>query len=468
MGIRGLNKMTFFRRTALCWFLSLFVLTPHLFAADPEPLASATPLIEATEPQGSAPQTEPDSQEMLNIESDLNSLKEDIFRSKARTVLLQEFLINTEVDIYLNPISQKHFRIKSILLILDNSEIFKKDYPEGQEPKNRLESKLFSGVTTPGRHELSAVIVYAGKKSAGFTDQDYEYQVTGDFSFLAVRGETTVVTLLANDHGTISKDPDKRASEYELDLNIKVESDRLAEHRRRVERRTFSLGVESGLWLETFQFVSDRLNISPQTAGVIPLGVRASWYFLPYLGIEGFYTAAFYQAKTGFNGQRTDMSMNWYGLDLMLRYRFGRYITSPEIALMLGYGHLGLDASQTSAPLVRLSDTYDYMDFGARAKVPVNTVFGVTTEAHFYPWIDLDESPVTSGREGNPKGFQWKGGIYWNFYKDITLDLNYAFMFFDNDFTGRATRTDTTGAVLSLAQTRTYFQGALVGLRYEF
>jgi len=124
-------------------FILSLVLTPHLFAAENQPVASPTPLIETAEPPAPAPTVDPESQEMLNIESDLNSLKEDIFRSKARTVLLQEFLINTEVDIYLNPISQKHFRIKSILLILDNSEIFKKDYADGAEPKNRFEAKLF-------------------------------------------------------------------------------------------------------------------------------------------------------------------------------------------------------------------------------------------------------------------------------------------------------------------------------------
>lgn len=140
---RGLNNMNLCCRISVSILLLCLLVLPIGHAAENAPAASPTPLIETAESPAPTATPEPDRQEMLNIENDLNSLKEDIFRSKARTVLLQEFLINTEVDIYLNPISQKHFRIKSILLILDNSEIFKKDYAPGDEPKNRLETKLF-------------------------------------------------------------------------------------------------------------------------------------------------------------------------------------------------------------------------------------------------------------------------------------------------------------------------------------
>lgn len=408
------------------------------------------------------------TQKLDQLQDDLNILKEEIFRSKARTLLLQEFLVNTQVEVYFKNAAKKNYRLKSALYILDNSEIYKKEYTPGEEPKRNKEQKVFSGVTTPGRHEISVVLTYQGTKNAGYSDNDYEFQLTGDYSFIAERGETSVVTVTAVDTGRISKDTDVRASHYNTEVDIKVESDRLATLRRRIEKRTFMLNVETAAMLESYQMVSDRINIGQQYATVFPVTARASWWFLEHFGIEGYYTYAQWSAKTGINGQKVDLTTKWFGFDAKLRYAFFRSIMSPVVVIRLGYNFLNFDVSGNQSPIIRPTEKYDYLDVGLEGKLPITSTLGLQAQAIFFPYMNLDESPVTSGRSGNTRGFEWRAGVYWNFWKDLTADLGYRFVLIDNKFTGRATRTDSTGATLSLVQSREILQGITLGLKYEF
>jgi opacity protein-like surface antigen len=253
-----------------------------------------------------------------------------------------------------------------------------------------------------------------------------------------------------------------------LDWDIKVETKDLADLRRRVEKRRVGIMLESGMMLEGFQLVSDSLSISQQYATTIPFGGRAYWWFLPYLGIEGYYTYAKWDAKTGFNNQEVSSTLQWFGGDLKLRYAFGRTIRSPVVWIQAGYNFFKTDIDSITNPVIRLSDSYEYMDVGVGTKIPFVNRVGFQGDFRFFPYIDLDESPLTSGRTGNTKGFQLDGGIYYNFWKDFSAELNYRFIFFDNDFTGRATRFNSLGIPLSLVQTRAIYHGLLLGLKYEF
>lgn len=451
------------------WFLLFSGTSGAQAQSDTTAPAAGSPAAAPSSSETAAPEGSPeDRRELQKVEDEVEKLKEDIFRSKARTLLLEEFLINTEVKVYFRNMARKDFRLKSALYILDNSEIYKKEFAPGEEPPRRKEEMVFTGITTPGRHEISSILVYEGRESAGFTQKDYEFQVTADYSFIANRGETTVVTLIATDRGRFSKDIDRSAAQYQVDLDLKVESDRLAGRRRQIEKRTFGLGIESGMLIESFQMVSNNLNIQQQYASVIPMGLRANWWFHQNFGVEGYFQVANWEAKTGVNNQRVDMSMMWFGVDAKLRYAFSRSVTSPVVILDLGVNVLDSGADSFPSPITRLNETYKYFDVGFEGIIPFNTYVGMKGKALFFPYVILDESPVQSGRDGNTKGYQLEAMFYWNIWKGLTADIGYRFVLFDNDFTGRGNRTDQNGTVLSLVQSRTYYQGAVLALRYEF
>jgi len=474
---KGFQKIC---RFGLVLFILFFISFPISAQESGE---NTNPPVEKT-PESPAPSTEPppvelqvdspssppvpEKEELNDLQKDLNSLREEIFRSKARTLLLQEFLVNTEVQVFFRNATRKDYRLISALYILDNSEIYKKEFEKGKEPRGKKERLIFQGVTTPGRHEISVVLTYEGKKTAGYTEKDYEFQVTGDFSFIAERSETTVITLTAIDRGKISKDTGFRESTYQLDWDIKVETKDLAAVRRRIEKRTVSLMLESGFMVETYQLVSDFLSVSRQTSSLIPFGARASWWFLPFLGVEGYYTLSNWKAKTGVNNQKVALVSHWFGLDAKLRYTFGRTIRSPQVWIQLGYNFIISDVDRFTIPIVRLNDDYQYLDVGVGTRIPFGNTVGMQGDFKFFPYIDLDESPLASGRTGNTKGLQWGVGFYWNFWKDLSAEVSYRFTLFDNDFTGRGNRTDATGQQLSLVQSRAIYQGGIIGIKYEF
>ena len=291
--------------------------------------------------------------------------------------------------------------------------------------------------------------------------------MTGDYSIFVVRGEKTVITLTAVDRGKISDDVNKKATQYLVEMDLKVESEKLAKRRQRIERRRFGIKIESGLLIESFQLVSNNINTRQQHSTIIPIGGRAHWWFHRNFGVEGYWLYSNYSASNGF-GQNTDVNMSWFGGDIKMRYQFRRSIHSPTIELMLGYNVLSTNVDRANNPIVRLDDRYQYLDVGVAGKLPLHSLFGLKAKALFFPFVHLGESPFRSGGDGNTKGFQLQGGVYYNFWNNFTLEVEYMFLFLDNDFTGTATRPDTTGTPLSLVQTRVVYQGGIVGLKYEF
>ena len=137
---RGLRFLKFY-------FLILLLLLPSSAAwsqedAEPttneeaqaeQPAAEAAPEVTKEEKPKEKPKVAPSEgmQEVDELEGELNQLKEEVFRSKARSSLLQEFLSNTEVEVYFKNKASEDFELVRALYLLDNEEIFKKEYEAG-------------------------------------------------------------------------------------------------------------------------------------------------------------------------------------------------------------------------------------------------------------------------------------------------------------------------------------------------
>ena len=403
------------------------------------------------------------------LEEDLNQLKGDVFRSKSRTKFLGDFLGSTGVEVRFQNRTEKDFQLVSAYYTIDNKEVYKKEFVQGEAPVGKVNELIFSGPTTPGRHEISVTLVYKGIKTAGYTNKDYEHQLREDFSFVSARGGVTVVTLIAKDQGFISENIDRSPSHYRVVLDFRIEDKPLADARFELDKRRFRIEVESGMLFEGYQIVSDRLNIGQQTSSLFPVTVRGQWWFLDYLGVEAYYTGGVWSADTGVASGSTNIKMNWLGFDAKYRYRFGRSIYNPVLGLKTGFHVLDLKAGQNQFPIVsRLSDQYKYVDVGAELTVPIFLKFGFEGDISYYPWIDLDESPQTSGRDSKILGWGARAGFYYNFWKGMSVTAAYKVQHFKNHFIERGTRLSPSGFQLDLDETQYVFQGGLVGLRYEF
>lgn len=402
------------------------------------------------------------------LEEDLNKLKDEVFRSKGRTALLEEFLGKTAVEVKFRSSPRRDFDLVSAYMAIDNIELMKKEYEAGTALPDKAPQLIFRGAVTPGRHEITVVLTYRGKKGGGYTDRDYQHLVREDFSFVAARAEMSTVTVTAEDQGYISDDRNRTPSNIKIFLDFKVETQQLAEKRETLERRTIGIQAESGVLFESYQLVSDRLNINRQQTTVIPYGGRVNWWFAKNWGVEAYYLHADYNSPTGLGTSDNKITLNWMGGDLRWRYQFGPSIYYPEVGVKVGYNYLKFGVNPGSQPVTRLSEAYQYVDMAIETKIPITWNFGIKGSLSYLPWIHLDESQANSGFDAKKVGWGAEGGLYYNIWKDLSIFANYKIVLLNNEFTGRGTRTAANGNQLNLVETETVLQGVTAGLRYEF
>ena len=196
------------------WLLVLGICTLSLLLSAPG-LASAQGADEGAviEDEGAeeAPPEEPADEisitrEMKTVEQNVNVLKEKVFRSKARLLLLEEKVIKgvvagAKASLYhVNKLSNA-YRIESISYFFDGTPIFEK-VDAGNEFHRKRELKIFEGNIPPGSHTITANIVVKGNGSGAFSYlDDYTFKGQESYSFIAEDGKTAVIRMTLQKKG---------------------------------------------------------------------------------------------------------------------------------------------------------------------------------------------------------------------------------------------------------------------------
>lgn len=215
--------------------LALVVSAGLAFAQQPDPAAPAPAPAETPAATGTpaaapataapAPQTvdEAFSTRVKTLEEQVVDLKEKIFRTKARLLLLQETVLGGDLSsgaravIFHRNEMGSQFVLESVAYALDGAPIFTKVDTNGDLDK-REEFEIFNGRIVPGNHQIAVRMVYRGHGYGIFSYlEGYKFKLQSNQTFNAEAGKVTTVKVVGFEKGGITADiKDKPAIRYDI------------------------------------------------------------------------------------------------------------------------------------------------------------------------------------------------------------------------------------------------------------
>ncbi|MCY1016058.1 dihydrolipoamide acetyltransferase [Pyxidicoccus sp. MSG2] len=160
------------------------------------------------------------------LEEEVVDLKEKIYRSKARLLLLQESVLGGDVStgsraviVHKNEMGGS-FLLESVAYALDGAPIYTQVDTEGDLGK-RLEFEIFNGRIVPGQHQIAVRLVYRGNGYGVFSYlEGYKFKVQSSYTFNAEPGKLSTVRVVGFEQGGMTTDlKDRPAVRYDIDVS---------------------------------------------------------------------------------------------------------------------------------------------------------------------------------------------------------------------------------------------------------
>ncbi len=157
------------------------------------------------------------------LEEQVVDLKEKIFRTKARLLLLQETVLGGDLStgaraiIFHRNEMGSQFVLESVAYALDGAPIFTKVDTNGDLDK-REEFEIFNGRIVPGNHQIVVRMVYRGSGYGIFSYlEGYKFKLASNQTFTAEGGKVTTVKVVGYEKGGITADiKDKPGIRYDI------------------------------------------------------------------------------------------------------------------------------------------------------------------------------------------------------------------------------------------------------------
>lgn len=179
-------------------------------AADAAAPASAAPAdAQATATGAPPPATEVDAGtyavRLRDLETRVNELKEQIFRSKARLSLLAETVLEGVVGgaqalfVHENQMSSS-FKLVKAVYALDGAPIFNKADEAALSEKTQFD--VYNGSLVPGEHTLTVNLEYQGYGHGVFTYlQGYRFKVSASHTFTVPENRSVSIRVVGYEKG---------------------------------------------------------------------------------------------------------------------------------------------------------------------------------------------------------------------------------------------------------------------------
>ncbi len=144
-------------------------------------------------PSGAQTADEAFTTRVKTLEEQVVDLKEKIYRSKARLLLLQETVLGGDLStgaravlFHKNEMGDS-FVLESVAYALDGAPIFTKVNEDGDLDKLE-EFEIFNGRIVPGQHQVAVRLVYRGNGYGVFSYlEGYKFKVQSSYTFNAER-----------------------------------------------------------------------------------------------------------------------------------------------------------------------------------------------------------------------------------------------------------------------------------------
>jgi hypothetical protein len=187
---------------------------PATPAASP---AAAAP--KSTAPKNKAVKSAASSQydnKLRELEEKVVGLKERIYKTKTRLLLLKERILNDVIAeakaiVVHSDEMGPSFKLQRVIYHLDGDKVYYQDENSGKlEGKDRFE--VYSANVLPGNHILSVEMTYRGDSSVFTYMKDYVFRLRANFTFYATKGKITRVESVGYKKGDITWELTKRPS----------------------------------------------------------------------------------------------------------------------------------------------------------------------------------------------------------------------------------------------------------------
>lgn len=150
----------------------------------------------------------------VEIEEQIGKLKEDVFSSKTRLMLLREQVLHNVVAesrlvmVHENDIGMG-YKLDRVVYYLDNNKIYFADNDGGQlASKGRF--LIYDGAIVPGNHVLKVEMTYAGAGGLFTYVDGYKFDVKSSFTFFASKGKILQINATGYSKGGTFAEYDKK------------------------------------------------------------------------------------------------------------------------------------------------------------------------------------------------------------------------------------------------------------------
>ena len=151
---------------------------------------------------------------LRELEENVVGLKEKIFKSKTRLLLLKEQILHNVIAearavIVHNNDMGSSFTLEQVLYYLDNDKIYYQDNRDGVLDKN-TEFEIFNGNVLPGNHMISVELVYRGNGTLFSYIDGYLFKIRSNYTFYASKGRITKIKVIGFERGGITTDLEQK------------------------------------------------------------------------------------------------------------------------------------------------------------------------------------------------------------------------------------------------------------------
>ena len=183
-------------------------------AADPPKAEAKTPPVKSP-PKRTPGVTAPAYDiKLREVEERVVDLKEKIFKSKTRLMLLKEQILHNviaearAVIIHNNDMGAA-FTLDQVLYYLDNEKIYYQDNRDGVLDE-KTEFEIFNGNVLPGNHMLSVELIYRGNGALFSYIDGYTFKIRSNYTFYATKGRITRIKVVGYERGGVTADLDEK------------------------------------------------------------------------------------------------------------------------------------------------------------------------------------------------------------------------------------------------------------------
>ncbi|MBN1946288.1 MAG: hypothetical protein JW797_11480 [Bradymonadales bacterium] len=166
------------------------------------------------------------------LEDRVNELREQIFRSKSRLVLLREQVLRTTISGSQAVITHVNdmgitFTLERVVYSLDGNQLYVAVDSRG-DLADRGEIEVYGGAVLPGPHNLSVEMMFVGNGFGLFSYlEGYRFRLRSSYAFNAEDGRIVSLRVIAYEQGGINQPIEERPDiRYEIDFTDVASQDK--------------------------------------------------------------------------------------------------------------------------------------------------------------------------------------------------------------------------------------------------